>query len=205
MNDFFIHKIFATPIYVSNINREFSKEELNFVKQNKKNIKLNQYNHSSINNYVLNNIQLRDIKEIIEKQILIYFDKIINTDNSIKPFITQSWLNFTRKEEAHHKHQHQNSIISGVLYIKANNKFDKIWFHKQVYEQLFFSKKQYNEFNSDAWFFPIETGQIVLFPSNLSHSVETKQDDNERISLAFNVFVKGLLGNNESLTELNIN
>jgi uncharacterized protein (TIGR02466 family) len=204
MNDFFIHKIFATPIYVSNINREFSKEELIFVKQNKKNIKLNQYNHSSINNYVLNNIQLRDIKEIIEKQVLIYFDKIINTDNSIKPFITQSWLNFTKKEEAHHKHQHQNSIISGVLYIKANNKLDKIWFHKQVYEQLFFSKKQYNEFNSDAYFFPIETGQIVLFPSNLSHSVETKKDDNERISLAFNVFVKGLLGNKEGLTELNI-
>jgi hypothetical protein len=32
--------------------------------------------------------------------------------------------------------------------------------------------------------------------------VETKQGDNTRISLAFNVFIKGTVGNNKSLTEL---
>jgi hypothetical protein len=32
--------------------------------------------------------------------------------------------------------------------------------------------------------------------------VETKQGDNTRISLAFNVFIKGTVGNNKQLTEL---
>ncbi len=32
--------------------------------------------------------------------------------------------------------------------------------------------------------------------------VETKQGDNTRISLAFNVFIKGTVGNNKELTEL---
>jgi hypothetical protein len=32
--------------------------------------------------------------------------------------------------------------------------------------------------------------------------VETKKGDNTRISLAFNVFVKGMLGKNDLLTEI---
>jgi hypothetical protein len=32
--------------------------------------------------------------------------------------------------------------------------------------------------------------------------VETKQGDNTRISLAFNVFIKGTFGSNKNLTEL---
>lgn len=32
--------------------------------------------------------------------------------------------------------------------------------------------------------------------------VENKQGDNTRISLAFNVFIKGTVGNNKQLTEL---
>jgi hypothetical protein len=32
--------------------------------------------------------------------------------------------------------------------------------------------------------------------------VETKEGDNTRVSLAFNVFVEGKIGDNKSLTEL---
>ena len=46
------------------------------------------------------------------------------------------------------------------------------------------------------------TGNIFLFPSSLTHMVETKQGENTRISLSFNVFVKGTIGNNKNLTEL---
>jgi hypothetical protein len=41
-----------------------------------------------------------------------------------------------------------------------------------------------------------------MFPSSLTHMVETKEGTNTRISLAFNVFVKGTLGDNTRLTEL---
>jgi hypothetical protein len=34
--------------------------------------------------------------------------------------------------------------------------------------------------------------------------VETKEGDNTRISLAFNVFIKGNIGNNKNLTELKL-
>jgi hypothetical protein len=34
--------------------------------------------------------------------------------------------------------------------------------------------------------------------------VETKEGDNTRVSLAFNVFIKGTIGNNKELTELKL-
>ena len=50
----------------------------------------------------------------------------------------------------------------------------------------------------------VKTGDIVLFPSSLTHMVETKEGDNTRVSLAFNVFIKGTIGNNKQLTELKL-
>ena len=41
-------------------------------------------------------------------------------------------------------------------------------------------------------------------PSTTVHKVKTKKDSNERISLAFNTFIKGTLGHAKELTELKI-
>ena len=62
--------------------------------------------------------------------------------------------------------------------------------------------KSYNIFNSLTWSFVVKTGDILLFPSNLGHSVQTKKGKNLRISLSFNVFVKGQLGVTKNLDEL---
>jgi hypothetical protein len=35
----------------------------------------------------------------------------------IDPFVTQSWLNWTKPGQWHHKHSHPNSLYSGVLYL----------------------------------------------------------------------------------------
>jgi hypothetical protein len=64
--------------------------------------------------------------------------------------------------------------------------------------------EKYNLYNSSSWFFPVETNNLILFPSNLEHFVTTKNDTSERISLAFNVFVKGTLGMKKNLTYLKL-
>ena len=64
--------------------------------------------------------------------------------------------------------------------------------------------KEFNLYNSRSWFFPVETNQIILFPSSTTHSVGQKKGNNTRLSLAFNVFIKGKIGSNFGLTELNL-
>ena len=61
---------------------------------------------------------------------------------------------------------------------------------------------KYNIWNSSSWWFGVETGQLVMFPSSTTHQVDTKKGNNTRVSLAFNTFYKGTIGSNSNLTEL---
>jgi uncharacterized protein (TIGR02466 family) len=197
-----IHSLFPTPIFFSSLEREFTPLELKFVDKNKKDTYNNTGNITSNDNYVLNEKPFLNLKNELDLKIKEYFDKIICPSNKVKPYITQSWLNYTKRNQYHHKHQHPNSLVSGVFYINADEKLDKIKFFKEDYQPIKLEIKEYNLFNSQSWWFTVKTGDIVLFPSSLTHMVETKEGDNTRVSLAFNVFVEGKIGDNKGLTEL---
>jgi uncharacterized protein (TIGR02466 family) len=197
-----INSIFPTPIYISKLNRDFTPLEIKFLNKKEKDTYNNEGNITSNDNYVLNEKPFLNLKNELDLKVKEYFDNIICPSNKVKPYITQSWLNYTKRNQYHHKHQHPNSLVSGVFYINADEKLDKIKFFKEDYQPIKLEIKEYNLFNSQSWWFTVKTGDIVLFPSSLTHMVETKEGDNTRVSLAFNVFVEGKIGDNKGLTEL---
>ena len=199
-----INGIFPTPIYISKLDREITSKELSFIDKTKLDTYNNEGNTTSNNNYILNHKSFKHLKEDLFLRVQDYFDKVISPANNITPYITQSWLNYTETNQYHHKHAHPNSLVSGVFYINCHEEHDKIKFFNDKYQTIKPEVKDYNIWNSQSWWFPVKTGDIILFPSSLTHMVETKQGDNTRISLAFNVFIKGTIGNNKSLTELTI-
>jgi uncharacterized protein (TIGR02466 family) len=197
-----INGIFPTPIYISKLNRELTNKELLFINKTKLDVYKNEGNTTSNNNYILNKKPFVNIKKELDLRVQDYFDKVILPANNITPYITQSWLNYTEKNQYHHKHAHPNSLVSGVFYINCHEEHDKIKFFNDGYKTIKPEVKDWNIWNSETWWFSVKTGDVILFPSSLTHMVETKQGDNTRISLAFNVFIKGTVGNNKSLTEL---
>jgi uncharacterized protein (TIGR02466 family) len=197
-----INGIFPTPIYISKLNRELTNKELLFIDKNKLDCHKNEGNITSNDNYILNNKLFKDIKKELDLRVQDYFDKVISPANNITPYITQSWLNYTETNQYHHKHQHPNSLVSGVFYINCHEEHDKIKFFKDKYQIIKPEIKDWNIWNSESWWFSVKTGDVILFPSSLTHMVETKEGTNTRISLAFNVFIKGTVGNNKNLTEL---
>ena len=198
-----IHSIFPVPIYTTKMDRKFTKQELNFVKEQRKHCAKNQGNFNTKDNYILNRKEFKNIKKFLNKCCKNYLDKVICPKNNIELYITQSWLNYTDANQYHHQHQHPNSVISGVLYFDSDIKNDKILFtHPIVYEQIKPEVDKFNLWNSSTWFFPVETGNLFMFPSSTTHQVETKQGNNTRISLDFNTFYKGSIGSNIQLTEL---
>ncbi len=66
------------------------------------------------------------------------------------------------------------------------------------------TKKDFNLYNSDTWFFPVHTGDLIMFPSDTQHKVEYKRGNNIRTSIAFNIYIKGILGDLIKLTELKL-
>jgi len=199
-----INGIFPTPIYISKLDRELTPLELKFVDKNKKDFYKNDGNITSNNNYILNEKPFVNIKKELDLRVQDYFDKVISPANNITPYITQSWLNYTETNQYHHKHAHPNSLVSGVFYINCHEEHDKIKFFNDTYQTIKPEIKEYNIWNSQSWWFSVKTGDVILFPSSLTHMVETKKGDNTRISLAFNVFIKGTVGNNKNLTELHL-
>jgi uncharacterized protein (TIGR02466 family) len=199
-----INGIFPTPIYISKLNRELTPLELKFVDKNKKDFYKNDGNITSNNNYILNEKPFANIKKELDLRVQDYFDKVISPSNNVTPYITQSWLNYTETNQYHHKHTHPNSLVSGVFYINCHEEHDKIKFFNDNYKTIKLEVKDWNLWNSESWWFSVKTGEVILFPSSLTHMVETKEGDNTRISLAFNVFIKGTVGNNKNLTELHL-
>ena len=200
-----INGLFPTPVYITKLTREFSENENQLIDDYKLKTYKNAGNVTSMNDYILEIEQFSNLKKELTDIVKDYYDKIISSSDNIEPYITQSWLNYTKLNEYHHTHAHPNSLVSGVLYINADKDNDKIFFHKNNKHQTIKpTVKNFNPFNSDTWWFPVKTLDIILFPSSLTHDVEIKQGDNTRISLAFNTFIKGKLGDNQALTELKI-
>ena len=198
-----IQGIFPIPIYLSNIDRPFTKEELEFVYNQKNKVVANDGNTSSKDNYILNRKEFKNIKQFLLKCCRDYLKRVVSPKNNIEIYITQSWLNFTETNQYHHRHLHPNSVISGVLYFDCNSLYDRIVFvNPRSYEQIKPEINEYNLWNSETWFYPLETGKLIMFPSSLTHQVDTKKGNNTRISLAFNTFYKGTIGLNKNLTEL---
>lgn len=195
-----LYNIFPTTIGMFNLERDLTTEEKEFLKNQER--RSNAGNTTSKDNYLLRNENLKDLNSFFTESVNKYFADIYQPKYDVSLYITQSWANYTEQGQWHHKHQHPNSFISGVFYVDADITNDRIYFYRDRYDQIKIIPKEWNITNSDSWWFEAGTGRLVLFPSSLTHMVEVKQHEGTRISLSFNTFLKGTLGENEQLTEL---
>ena len=63
---------------------------------------------------------------------------------------------------------------------------------------------KYNNVNAESFLLPCVPGELILFPSNLKHSVPINLDNETRYSMSFNTFCIDVLGSENSLTHLDI-
>ena len=192
--------IFPTPVGIVDLPRSLTEKELNFMKVQE--VRSNEGNFTSLNNYILNSTELADLKYLIWEQVQGFFNHIYQPKYLNNLRITQSWLNYNPTNMYHHLHAHPNSILSGVFYPEGSDTEGKITFHKTTYNQIQFEASISNDFNNVTYTIPAQTNRLVIFPSSLSHSVEPFNSPTARVSLAFNTFATGVFGENVMLTEL---
>jgi uncharacterized protein (TIGR02466 family) len=164
----------------------------------------NDGNTSSEDKYLLKQKKLLNLRQFIEKSLHEYFMATYCPKNDAHLKITQSWLNWTKPGQFHHKHAHPNSLISGCYYVNAHKDSDKIFFYRDGYPQIKFPPAEWNAYNSESWWYPVGTGDLVLFPSSLTHMVQPVEGEDTRISLAFNTFPIGVIGDENELTALKL-
>ena len=194
-------QIFPTPLLITKYEGDLSKE-LKYVdnlpyKEQKANA-----NFKSADSYLLEIEELKNIKNFMYESLNKYTKNISNSDQRL--VITQCWANKNPPGSKHHEHVHPNSILSGVFYLKQDKTLPPISFSKSIQGAMKLDPKKYNVLNSESFLLPCVAGELLLFPSNLKHSVPINQGQEARISLSFNTFSIDTLGSEDSLTHLDI-
>jgi len=197
-----VEHLFPEPVYFSNLDRALTKTELKTIAQYQEKTSNNQGNMRTDDSYVLEHKTLKNLKKDLHQKIINYFNKVICCGNAVTPYITQSWINYTKENQFHHRHAHPNSYVSGVFYINANKEVDRINFFRAGYRAFLPQLTQFNTFNAQTTTYTMQGGDVLLFPSSLEHGVDIKKGTNMRTSLSFNVFFRGTFGDKRALTEL---
>jgi uncharacterized protein (TIGR02466 family) len=198
-------QLFPKPVLISKYHKDFTKE-LEYVKSlehklNEKSQK--EYAKQSTNTFLLDEPELASIREFIEAYLKFYVHNVLECTDEL--VITQAWSNICEKGKKHHEHVHPNSIVSGVFYFQINENLPPIEFRNPNTHSFNLNIQKQNNFNSATFLLPLNSGELILFPSNLTHSVPENKADLPRISLAFNTFAKNSLGSIDSLTYLPLN
>ena len=190
--------LFHTPLYVSKMDLTDT-EIQNLINQQYEDIRPRN-GRISKTKYVLHEARFRPLLKKLNKHVDIYTRDLLKVKHEITFSLKNSWC--MQHDSGHwaQKHYHQNSIISGVLYIKTSSTSGNIFFHNKLIQNNLFSPilqipfEEENIHNSDTYWIHPEDGTLVMFPSFLEHSVNTNKSNDARYCLPFNYAIKGVLG-----------
>jgi uncharacterized protein (TIGR02466 family) len=152
--------------------------------------------------YILDKPQLKNLRKQITDTIDYFVHQSLGIDDGIKFDISTSWANRYLNDELVIKHNHKNSMISGVYYIETTATtapivFEQAWSHVNLFHSTTtptFKQTHANEYNSTTHTIYPRTGDLLLFPSHLEHTVPASDSKDIRYSLAFNCFARGHMG-----------
>ena len=201
---FKVHNLWPIPVYESEIP----------VKQEWKDKVSNlEYGRTHINNsdiskdrYILN--KMPDLKSDIEHHCELFTRKYITVKDNAKFYLQNSWCNIHGPNEDSQIHYHASALLSGVYYPILPKNSGDIKFHRaSLYTNIFnksilFEYDEHNNLTADGYIVDLKEGTIVIFPSHLDHSVEKNESNENRYSLAFNLYVRGKFGKEEYELEI---
>jgi len=109
--------------------------------------------------------------------------------------ITDMWATVLKSEEHHPAHTHSNNFLSGVYYLHSAQGAS-IVFHdpRPAADVIVPRKTETTVDNSSLLSYASRQNRAIFFPSWLPHWVEQNKSKNNRISISWNIQVKGQVG-----------
>ena len=130
--------------------------------------------------------KVTEVSKLIFKDINYVYDRFE---------ITDMWSNILKPGEAHRPHTHSNNILSGVFYVHSDEAAGIQFYDPRPQAGVLNPEvKGFTKANATAWELKSTTNRMIMFPSWLQHLVPINNSDNNRISIAFNVMLRGIVG-----------
>tara|TARA_Y100000361_G_scaffold110437_1_gene100501 strand:- start:1055 stop:1645 length:591 start_codon:yes stop_codon:yes gene_type:complete len=189
---------FPTPIYIFDhnnlsINEQLEKNILDWSKLDKGIQRTNVNGWHSTTDMYKKPEYAELVKGLYEAQNIIYQEEQLDSE----PYLGSMWANINPPNSMNRAHMHPNSLWSGVYYVKTphncgNLKIDdprsSASMCRPSMKEGDLPPRLYRELEYKA-----VAGRLIMFPSWLTHCVDTNLSNDIRISVSFNFLQKSLM------------
>ena len=203
--------LFPTTLYKNNIINDFTEDCID-------NLRGEEYIRTPADNGWItkkqdfhNDNKYADLFSAIDFHVNYFAKQILKIKDDIDLVCMSSWVTMNSGSDYAQDHIHASSMISGVLYLDAPPGSAPINFHGDLYKKNTFGTflpieySEQNQFNSNNYRVDVESGIIVLFPSNLRHSVRPNSDSSiKRYAMSFDYIPVGVLNAGSTKITLNV-
>tara|TARA_B100000902_G_scaffold95344_1_gene98153 strand:- start:221 stop:841 length:621 start_codon:yes stop_codon:yes gene_type:complete len=141
-----------------------------------------------------------DVKDIVDQHMDIYVHEALTISRKHRLQHQSSWINYHGIGDSAAEHTHVNSMFSGCLYIKVPPNCGEFRLRMPTMFPTYLTSTVQPDIMESNYLnqreFPIEPceGTIIIFPSHLPHYVSPSDTEEDRYSCAFNYFLKGPFG-----------
>jgi uncharacterized protein (TIGR02466 family) len=203
-----VSEIFPTPIYQSSIDSSvLTRYQLDLYNLCDKytlprNSYENDHNYDYERRHVLD--KFPELKNHLQEHLNLFCKNIIGErEDKFSLYITTSWCVGINPGFSQQVHQHENSIVSGVMYFMNEDDASEISFVRDV-SVSFNSQLNLNPSNGTKFTYKEnrikpKNGSLLLFPAHLKHKVLEHNGKQRRNCLAFDSFVTGTIGDRRTL------
>ena len=199
-----VYPLFSVPVYyIPDTKFRADKQTIDTLLDIERFPNWNQECGLSADMFILEHTEFSDIRRVCEFHLQKYIKEVCGFDNEF--YITNSWISRNAPGIDHRSHAHPNSIFSGCLYLKSSprsiltisseNHFNKKW-------NFTYNIKNPNIYNSTNWPVSVDTGALVIWPSDIRHESNQNPLNETRLVMCFNTFIRGDIGKDWYGTDL---
>ena len=115
-------------------------------------------------------------------------------------FMSGMWANIIGPGEMHRAHTHSNNLWSGVYYLHSDQNAGITFQDPRPAADVLVPRKiKNNSVNSNLMEYASKMNRVIMFPSWLLHWVNVNTSTSNRISISWNIHLKGQLGEHHDL------
>ena len=184
-------ELFSTHLFIKD--NYTTPDRINTMRREVMNLYKEKPNWQSSPNLDKNEV-FKDFNKDISKSSFEILDKLDYKADEIE--ITDMWANVLKQHETHQPHTHSNNFLSGVFYLEADDTMPGITFQDpRPGANVILPRKKFDHMNNaNLLNYKAKTNRIIIFPSWLVHWVPTNLSTSNRISISWNIQIRGQLG-----------
>jgi uncharacterized protein (TIGR02466 family) len=202
-----VFDLFPIPLYVTTYDKDLT-EIVKYFDNQEMNEPNGGYGIISKNSYVIDSEVCKPLSVWIMDHFRKFATDVMRYEYKELQF-AQSWLTYKKPGQFHRAHTHPNTIIAGVFYYDVQEDDAAICFSKEArsYNRSYIEPSLLPDFQNyphsqEEIYFKPKQGNLIIFPSHLTHGVPPNTTNRVRKALGVNALTKGTLGDKETISEI---